>query len=115
MTKENHLSDVNSIMFANIINIFSNLKFLNYDPFDCPTQRIEFSSIRQPIFSSTLLELRVNVLSFQDCLYLLDGRFSQLRLLDVKIRMSLSPSSQISQVGFEEMENYLNNNHFDFD
>ena len=34
---------------------------------------------------STLLKLNVRVQDFDDCLYLLDGRFSQLHTLDVKV------------------------------
>ncbi|UJR12634.1 hypothetical protein I4U23_016809 [Adineta vaga] len=36
------------------------------------------------IFSSTLLELHVSLIDLTDCLYLLDGRFSQLHTLRVK-------------------------------
>lgn len=37
------------------------------------------------VISSTLFELSVCLISFEDCLPLLDGRFNQLRLFDAKI------------------------------
>ena len=37
------------------------------------------------IFSSTLLELHIKLVKFHDCLYLLDGRFNQLRKFHVDI------------------------------
>ena len=37
------------------------------------------------LFSSTLLELHINVYLFDDCLYLLDGRLNQLHTLFVNV------------------------------
>lgn len=96
-----------SKIFASIMNMFSNLKFLNYDPFDSPHQWISFEYIHQPISSSTLLELHVNVRYFNDCLRLLDGRFSQLAVFNVKIDTSFGPNLQGFDVSFKAIENSL--------
>ncbi|CAF2173617.1 unnamed protein product [Rotaria magnacalcarata] len=48
-------------------------------------QRLSFGMPPPICFSSSLLELHVRVNIFSDCLYLLDGRFSQLHTLDIHI------------------------------
>jgi len=78
-------SDVNLLIFTHILTIFSKLKYLNFDLFFDSFQRLSFvNSPPATIFSSTLLELHVSLIDFTDCLYLLDGRFSQLHTLRVK-------------------------------
>ncbi|CAF3888150.1 unnamed protein product [Rotaria sp. Silwood1] len=65
--------------------MFANLQYLDFDSSSIYSQHLSFD-IPPPIFiSSTLLELHVNVTFFDDCLYLLDRRFNQLRVLHVKI------------------------------
>ncbi|CAF2703492.1 unnamed protein product [Rotaria sp. Silwood2] len=65
---------------------YKNLVRLNFDnPF--------FPNIR----SSTLLKLIINVHSFDDCLYLLDGRFDQLHTLRVDLANSWCPDEIINQ------------------
>ncbi|CAF1483931.1 unnamed protein product [Rotaria sordida] len=56
-------------------------------------QRISFGYLLPTVFSSTLLELRVKVTSVDDCLFLLDGRFNQLRAFYVDIASSLPKSN----------------------
>jgi hypothetical protein len=43
------------------------------------------------MFSSTLVELHISTYTFEDCLYLLDGQFNQLRILVVDVDFILSP------------------------
>lgn len=63
-------------MFANLIR----LKF--YQNENNPTEYLLFND-QSLMFYSTLVELHINVYNFNDCLYLLDGRFNQLRILFV--------------------------------
>ncbi|CAF4277874.1 unnamed protein product, partial [Rotaria sordida] len=80
--------DVNTLIFTNIFSVFNNLKYFNFDPSSICYQTILFKNSSSPIFSSTtLLELHVKVDAIGDCLYLLDGRFNQLRSFHVHILM----------------------------
>lgn len=96
--KDNYSSCSRSTLFANILKIVSNLNILNYDPFDCRNQSISFDRIHQSVCSSSLVELRVTLRELTDCLYIVDGRFSQLRSLDAKIESSSSGKLFLSQV-----------------
>jgi hypothetical protein len=83
--KQTSIKDENTIMFTNLFTMFTNLQYLNFDSSSIDHQYISFE-ISPPIFiSSTLFELHVSVPSFNDCLYLLDGRFDQLRAFYVNI------------------------------
>ncbi|CAF3184626.1 unnamed protein product [Rotaria socialis] len=83
--KQTSATDENTIMFTNLFTMFTNLQYLNFNSSSIDPQYISFE-ILSPIFiSSTLLELHVSVASFGDCLYLLDGRFDQLRAFYVNI------------------------------
>ncbi|CAM4782744.1 unnamed protein product [Rotaria magnacalcarata] len=83
--KQSLIEDVNAFIFTHIITIFSNLQYLNFCPSLFFYQYLSFDNSPPTVFSSTLLELRVCLENFTDCLYLLDGRFNQLRTLHVKI------------------------------
>ncbi|CAF1431620.1 unnamed protein product [Rotaria sordida] len=73
--------------------MFNNLQCLNMDPFStCDYNQLAFGVSPPNIFSSTLLYLRVVVDSYEDCLYLLDGRFNQLNEFNVTICSSNVPS-----------------------
>ncbi|CAF3303045.1 unnamed protein product [Rotaria socialis] len=72
--------------------MFTNLQYFHFDPFLC-YQRISFWSSPSAVFSSTLCELRVKVMHTEDCLYLLDGRFNQLRTFFVNIGSSATRSA----------------------
>ncbi len=74
-------------IFALILSLSKKLTVLNFcDMF--PTRKCQI-----PIFylrsesnmSSTLIKLTINVQSFADCLYLLDGRFDSLSTLIVNV------------------------------
>ncbi|CAF5223372.1 unnamed protein product, partial [Rotaria magnacalcarata] len=83
--KQTSAKDENTITFTNLFTMFTNLQYLNFNSSSIDPQYISFE-ILSPIFiSSTLLELHVGVASFDDCLYLLDGRFDQLRAFYVNI------------------------------
>jgi hypothetical protein len=88
---DEHVKDHGSIytskIYAHILNFFKNLKVLNI---------IETSVMSYPAlslcylpsntFSSSILtELHINVETFNDCLYLLDGRLKQLTRLSVTV------------------------------
>ncbi|CAF1025185.1 unnamed protein product [Rotaria sp. Silwood1] len=76
--------DENTIICTNIFTVFTNLQYLNFDSSSIYSEYISFD-ISPPIFiSSTLLELHVHVLHFNDCRYLLDGRVNQLGVFRVK-------------------------------
>ena len=79
--------EVSTALFERIFDVLTNLRSLIFDsPFsyEC-NQRFSFANPSSTLFSTTLLELHVNVPSFDDCLYLLDGRFEQLRTFHIKI------------------------------
>jgi hypothetical protein len=67
-----------------LIRTFANLRYLNMGPNLFWFQYLSFET-SPTINSSTLLELHVSLTSFWDCLYLLDGRFNQLRTLHVNL------------------------------
>ena len=105
--------DVNSILFANIVKNFSNLKSFNSDPIYCRVRGISFLYIHPDVVSTTLLELHVNIREFQDCFCILDGRFSQLRRLNVKLQTSSYANSRKYQVSLTIVSHC--NNRLDFD
>ena len=72
-------------MFTQIFTIFTNLQSLNFNSSSIGNKRLCFNMLSPTATSSTLLELHVSVVAFSDCLYLLDGRFKQLRAFHVDI------------------------------
>jgi hypothetical protein len=92
-------------LLTRIFTVFTNLTYLNLNKFT--RIRIDHSNIFIPttFSSSTLVELHINVARFGDCLYLLDGRFDQLRSFYIKISIIsshlMNPSSVIdNKVGY---------------
>jgi len=72
-------------LFTYILTMFTNLRhFKFYQNLNNPTGFVLFND-RSSMFSSTLVELHINMYLFSDCLYLLDGRFNQLRILFVNV------------------------------
>ena len=70
-------------LFNHIFKIFTHIQRLQFFPY-VPYTRSQVSFADQPpMFSSTLVELHINIHYFAHCLYLFDGRFSQLRILVV--------------------------------
>jgi hypothetical protein len=85
--KESITENGNTSIFAHIFPIFTNLQYLNFAPSAISYQELSFDISSPLVFSSNLLELHVNLDQFTDCLYLLDGRFNQLRKLYVNISL----------------------------
>jgi hypothetical protein len=83
--KKNVTSDINSYLFTQIFTMFTNLQYLKFVPFSIMHQPLRFDMSSSTVLSSTLLELNVHLHYFADCLYLLDGRFNQLRTFYVNI------------------------------
>jgi hypothetical protein len=66
--------------------MFDSLHYLNFEGSSVYHQQVSFGILpSKSIFSSNLLNLHLNLKHFNDCLYLLDGRFNKLHTLDVKI------------------------------
>ncbi|CAF4580535.1 unnamed protein product [Rotaria sp. Silwood2] len=70
-----------------IFNILTRLTSLTlYETsYRCPVRLNFYNPLPFTIFSSTILILNVRVQCFEDCLYLLDGRFNQLHTLYVDL------------------------------
>ncbi|CAF1418615.1 unnamed protein product [Rotaria sordida] len=75
----------NVLLFIHIFTTFTNLRVLNFDTSENMFECLSFFELSITVISSTLLELHVYLKNFNDCLYLLDGRFNQLRVLHVNI------------------------------
>jgi hypothetical protein len=89
-----------NIVCTHVLNMFTNLICLKFHPYDDiyvgRIGRLSFKS-REPttLFSSSLMELHIEVADFTDCLYLLDGRFKQLRRFYVNVHLFMPPSPAI--------------------
>ncbi|CAF3279690.1 unnamed protein product [Rotaria sp. Silwood2] len=81
--------DINTFIFTSILTMFTNLQYLNFISSLIWYQMISFNISPPSVISSNLLELYVSVGHFADCLYFLDGRFSQLRTLHINISLIL--------------------------
>ena len=71
---------------AHVFTVFKNLRNLNISSshlLDFP--RLSFTDKLPTFYSSTLIELQINVYNLEHCFYILDGRFDQLRYLYVNI------------------------------
>jgi len=82
---ENYLTEKNRNLFTNLLMMFTNLESFKFGLSLIDDQYISFEASLLWISSSKLLELHVNVATLNDCLYLLDGRFDQLRIFYVQI------------------------------
>lgn len=92
--------DKMNIVCTHVSTMFSNLICLKFHPyFDVyinSIERLSFASMEATkFFSSSLMELHINVEEFTDCLYLLDGRFKQLHTFYVYVHYFMPPSSTI--------------------
>jgi hypothetical protein len=76
--KRNSLAKI----FLNILLIFTNIRHLKFYSSACTgTSYISFANQFPTFSSSTLIELHMNVYRLDDCLFLIDGRLNQLRIL----------------------------------
>jgi hypothetical protein len=83
--------DKNTDLFTQFFSIFTNLQYLKFLSTSIWHQKLRFDRSSLTVFSSSLLELHVNLHYFNDCLYLLDERFNQLRTLYVNIFAIMTP------------------------
>jgi len=90
---EHFTEDRIKLLFTNIFVMFTNLKTITFYTSPNIYQRLSFSISPPIVYSPILLELRVIVHSYDDCLYLLDGRFNQLHTFNVNI-LTISSSCQ---------------------
>jgi len=79
-------------LFSYILNLFTNVLHLKFYQTNSCTS---FNDQSSP-FPSTLVELHIKVYLFDDFLYLLDGRFSQLRTFFVHVHNIYFIRSSIS-------------------
>jgi hypothetical protein len=71
-----------SAAYFRIFAICNNLKYLDLDVNDCSIGRSLLNGLPSTTWSSsTLVDLRIKMNNFQDCLCLLDGRLTQLHTL----------------------------------
>jgi hypothetical protein len=85
--------DTTTTVCTHVFTVFKNLRYLNMNPSDCVhVGKLLFKNKLSMFFSSTLLELHINLNTLDDCFHLFDGRFSQLRVLNVNIGFICSPS-----------------------
>jgi len=74
---------VYSYIFIKMLTTFTNLRCLKFNPSSSFNDALSLSRKGETLISSTLLELHVTVEDMRECLYILDGRFDQLRILYV--------------------------------
>ncbi|CAM4960791.1 unnamed protein product [Rotaria socialis] len=86
----------NAIIFHHILTVFTNLQYFNFDRSSIYDERLFFSMRSPTVISTNLLELHVSLLTFGDCLYLLDGHFNQLRSLYVDVNMIISSDRSVN-------------------
>ncbi|CAF3511629.1 unnamed protein product [Rotaria socialis] len=98
--KPNKTESINRIIFTNIFNMFINLQRLNFVSSSIWYQMLSFHNSPPTIFSANLLELHVSLENFIDCLYLVDGRFNQLRTLHVNINKITRSQLIENKVGY---------------
>ena len=80
------LRDYTKTVYAQIFTCFEHLEHLNIIQTSvCAYPALFVRDLQPNIFSSTLTYLCVNVGTFTDCLYLLDGRLKQLTTFLVRI------------------------------
>ncbi|CAF1221648.1 unnamed protein product [Rotaria sordida] len=97
---------------ANICNyiftVFTNLTHLTfYDAAYMNNIRLLFNIPSSSFSSSSLLVLNIKVQTFDMCLYLLDGRFEQLRTLYTELANILSPSEIENQRKIPNLKSFV--------
>lgn len=81
----NSIKHINKFIYTRIFTIFKNLHYLNFNPNGSYYHQLTFNLSPPNISCSTLKKLNIMVNSYEDCLYLLDGRFHQLQMFSVTI------------------------------
>ncbi|CAF1016280.1 unnamed protein product [Rotaria sp. Silwood1] len=85
-----------AIIFNHILTMFTNLQYLNFGRSSIYDDRLFFCMRRSTVISTNLLELHVSLHIFDDCLYLLDGHFNQLRSFYVDVCMIFSSDRTVN-------------------
>ena len=83
---EGPLKDVIERIFRNIFQQFVNIQSLNFTIIGYfPAEPLPVNISSLSLISSNLFELNICVYNFDDCFYLLDGRFPNLSTLDIRV------------------------------
>ncbi len=101
--KVNSMKRINSQILSQIFTTFSNLQILKLCESSLWYQQLSFFDPYTDINCSTLLKLHIRLISFYDCLVILDGRFNKLHTLHVDIQsicLSLTDSTHENQVDY---------------
>jgi hypothetical protein len=104
-------------IYNRIFSLFTNLKYLDLDRDDSYTfSRSLLTGLSSTTCcSSSIVHLRIKMQNIDDCLYLLDGRLSQLHTLIISLDYILDPvlirarSSKIIRHSLKIMNNLVNN------
>lgn len=109
---ENHslyMSTRLTYIFGSILTMFRNLTSLNFRQSLVHWQYMSLNiSPKQHIESSSLIKLNINLKKFNDCLYLLDGRFNELNTLSVNI-LEIDSSATIDRTVNKSLINNILN------
>lgn len=96
--------DLTETLMVPLASLFLNLTELDINSSGYRQSFTRLSSANLPAktcFTSALVRLRIRVETFDDCLYLLDGRLPQLHQLDVQITEMISsklpPNSEVQR------------------
>ncbi|CAF4338743.1 unnamed protein product [Rotaria sp. Silwood2] len=84
-------------VFTQIFIQYPNLQYLNFCPSPSLYVHLSFSNSSSIFVSSNLSELHVCLANFTDCLYILDGRFNQLRTFYVNISLIQSENKNVDK------------------
>ncbi|CAF4394165.1 unnamed protein product [Rotaria sp. Silwood2] len=92
-----HIKELVTNVFTNILIIFTNLIYLNYHTQDiCRYISKPFLSLPSTTcYPSNIVHLNIGVFSFDDCLCLLDGHLTQLHTFIVKVKHIIETSMNI--------------------
>ena len=94
--KANATKYIHTRVFERILNVFPNLQYFNFDLSSNSFRRLSFYVSPPTVISSTLLELHISLRNFDDCLYLLDGRFNRLRAFYVRFYLITSSNAIVN-------------------
>jgi hypothetical protein len=95
-----HLQELLTNVFTNILIIFTNLIYLNFHSKDI-CRYISKPFLRLPsatCYSSNIVHLNIGVYSFDDCLCLLDGHLTQAHTFIVKVEQIRNTSMTIKNM-----------------
>ncbi|CAF1196216.1 unnamed protein product [Adineta steineri] len=94
---ERSMEHPKTFVFTQIFIQYPNLQYLNFGPSSTLYRHLSFSNSSPICISSNLLELHVSLSNFTDCLYILDGRFNQLRIFHVNISSIYAADKKVAK------------------